>query len=327
MHAQIFSRNVSKTGTTAATFLEIPVGAAAVGMGQAFVSVAGDASTLYWNPAGISGIMQSQLYAAHTVWLAGTSFDYAALVLPIGGIGSFGLSFTSLTMPDMSVRTVELPEGTGEFFSAGDMAIGLSYALTLTDRFSIGFTGKYIQQKIWHESATGFALDASTMFRTDLLNGMVIGATISNFGTSMQMQGRDTRTFTRVDPTKTGSNDQIPYDIEMNSWDLPLFMQIGVSTNVVKNDQFKWLVAVDAVHPNDNYESVNAGTELSYQDFIFLRAGYSSLFQQESEGGLSLGVGINSGNLLGTTGVKFDYAYRNFGRLENVHVFAVSLKL
>ena len=41
--------NVSKVGTTSATFLEIPVGAAAVGMGGAFVSLANDASALYWN--------------------------------------------------------------------------------------------------------------------------------------------------------------------------------------------------------------------------------------------------------------------------------------
>ncbi|MCU7500187.1 MAG: hypothetical protein HF300_14875, partial [Ignavibacteria bacterium] len=46
LEAQIFNRNVSKTGTVAATFLEIPVGASAIGMGGAFVSVAADASAL-----------------------------------------------------------------------------------------------------------------------------------------------------------------------------------------------------------------------------------------------------------------------------------------
>ena len=46
-----FAQNVSKTGTTAASFLEIPVGAKGIGMGGAYVSVTNDASSLFWNPA------------------------------------------------------------------------------------------------------------------------------------------------------------------------------------------------------------------------------------------------------------------------------------
>jgi hypothetical protein len=42
-----FPQNVSKTGTTAASFLEISVGAPAIGMGGAFVSLANDATALY----------------------------------------------------------------------------------------------------------------------------------------------------------------------------------------------------------------------------------------------------------------------------------------
>ncbi|MCU7492319.1 MAG: PorV/PorQ family protein [Ignavibacteria bacterium] len=326
LEAQIFNRNVSKTGTVAATFLEIPVGASAIGMGGAFVSVAADASALYWNAAGIASMQQMEFMAQHTNWLAGTGFDYAALILPLSGIGTFGFSFTSLNMPDMKVTTVDMPQGTGEFFSAGDMAVGVSYAMSLTDRFSIGFNAKYIQQKIWHETASGFAVDFSTLFRTDLLNGLIIGAAISNFGTSMQLAGRDTRTFGRVDPTKQGSNERIPFDIEMDSWDLPLFMQLGISTNVVRTEELKWIVAVDALHPNDNYESVNVGSEISYHDMVFLRGGFNSLFLKQKEGGLSLGIGVSSGNFFGQTGIRFDYAYRNFGRLENIHVFSVDLR-
>ncbi len=68
-------------------------------------------------------------------------------------------------MADELVRTVDQPEGTGEFFSAGDIAVGLSYARNLTDRFSIGFSAKYIQETIWHESASAIAIDAGTTFQ------------------------------------------------------------------------------------------------------------------------------------------------------------------
>ncbi len=325
-HGQGVAKNVSKTGTAAASFLEIAVGAPAIGMGGAFVSLAHDPTALYWNPAGIATMPRGEALVAHTNWIADTKFDFAGFVLPLGNFGTLGFSFTSLTMADMKVRTVEMPEGTGEFFSAGDLAAGLSYARTLTDRFAIGFTAKFIQQRIWHESAIAFAADAGTTFKTDLFGGMVIGASLSNFGTPMKLSGRDTRQFIRLDPNKQGSNDRIPTDIELSSWDLPLRFQFGVSTNVLHDDNYRWTVALDAIHPSDNYESVNVGSEFAFRDHIFLRGGYQSLFLDQREGGFSFGIGVKSSLLSSSATVMFDYAYRDLGRLEGVHGFSVGLR-
>jgi Type IX secretion system protein PorV len=320
------SNDVSKVGTAAATFLEIPVGPTAIGMGGAFVSVANDYSSLYWNAAGIATIPQGQFGVSHTDWIADTRFDFAGLVLPVGSFGTLGFAVTSLSMGDMKVRTVDQPEGTGEYFSAGDLAIGVSYARSLTDRFAVGFTTKYIQESIWHESAGAFAVDAGTIFKTDLFGGMTIGAALSNFGTTMQMAGRDAREFISVDPTQLGTNSQIPSDIEFDSWSLPLLFQIGVSTDIVKSDDYRWTIAMDALHPSDNYESANIGSEMAFRDFIFIRGGYQSLFLSQSEGGVSFGVGINSSEFTSSSLVRFDYAFQNMGRLENVHVFSLALK-
>lgn len=316
---------VSKVGTTAANFLEIGVGGSAIGMGGAYVSLARDASSLYWNPGGIALMKANEAMIYHAEWLADTRFNFAGVVIPVENVGTLGLSFTALNMGDMAVRTVEMPEGTGEYFSAGDFAIGLSFAKGLTDRFSIGVTAKYIQQTIWHSSASAVAIDAGTIFRTDLFNGMVIGASISNFGPQLTMSGRDSRMFSRVDITKQGSNAEIPYTIDMESWDLPLCIHLGVSTNVVQAENYHVLVAVDAVHPNDNYESLNVGTEFGFKDFFNARVGYQSLFLTDSEGGLTFGVGLNSKMLFSDSEVKFDYAYRDFGRLTGVHSFSVSV--
>lgn len=323
---QLLPQSVSKVGTTAAAFLEIGPGASASGMGGAFVSVANDATTLYWNPAGSAVFVKNELAIFHANWIADTKFDYAALVLPLSGIGSLGLSFTSLSIGDEKVRTVEMPEGTGEFYNASDIAIALSYARSLTDRFSIGFSFKYIQQSIWHESASALAIDAGTTFRTDLFNGMVIGASISNFGTKMRMDGRDTRSFGRINENNLGSNERIPFNIEMDSWDLPLLFQIGISTNVYKGEDFKVLAAVDALHPSNNFESLNAGLEVSYKDFFFIRGGYRNILLQDSEGGFSFGFGLNSKLLFTEDFVRFDYAFRDFGRLKNVHMLSVDIK-
>ncbi len=323
--AQTTNTDVSKTGTSAATFLEIPVGASAIGMGSAFVSVADDATSLYWNPARITSQSQYNFVAVHTNWVVDTKFDFGGLILPLGEIGSLGVSLTMLTMGDMKVRTVDQPEGTGEYFTAGDLAIGLTYARKLSDRFSVGFTGKFIQETIWHEQASAFALDVGTTFRTDLFGGLTIAAVLMNFGTPMQLSGRDTRQFISVDPANSGSNFQIPSDIEMDSWSLPLLFQFGISTNVVRQENYRWTVAADALHPNDNYESMNLGTEFSYQESIFLRGGYESLFLPDAEGGACFGVGVNSKNLSGSFAVAFEYAYRSMGRLENTHTFSIGI--
>jgi len=318
--------NVSKVATTSAAFLELPVGAAAVGMGGSFVSLANDASALYWNVGGISTISKYDLQLANMEWIGDTRFNFAGLVIPLGEFGTLGLSFTSLSMDDMVVRTVEKPEGTGEFFGAGDISFGLSYARNITDRFSLGFTFKYIQEKIWHMTAQGIAIDAGTLFRTDILGGMVIGASISNFGPAMKLEGRDTRYFIRVDENKEGSNDRIPTNIELDSWDLPLIFRLGLSTNAIQNDMYRFTATLDAIHPNNDYESLNIGGEFAFMEFLMIRGGYNALFLADGEGGLSLGVGINSTLLFSDTIFQFDYAFRDFGRLQNVHMFSLEFK-
>ena len=322
----IYSQNVSKTGTTAASFLEIGVGAAANGMGGAFVGLSNDASSLFWNVGGIATLNQYEAILVHTNWVADTKFDYAGLVIPLGDFGNLGLSFTSLSMDDMKVRTVEQPDGTGENFSAGDISIAISFARSLTERFSVGISAKYIKQSIWHMSSSAFAVDAGTIFKTDLLGGLTIGAVLSNFGTPMRLDGRDTRYFIRVDETKQGSNERIPTNIELDSWDLPLHFQIGVSLPAFQYDNNKLTVSADAIVPNNDYQSLNVGAEFSFMDFFLLRGGYNSLFLQDAEGGLSFGAGVNSKMLLSTAIVNFDYAFRDFGKLKNVHSFSVGIK-
>ena len=321
----VFSQ-VSKVGTTAAAFLEIGPGSVATGMGGAFVSVANDATALYWNPSGMADFINNEVTIFHASWIASTNFDYAALVLPLGEVGNLGLSFTSFSMADEKVRTIDQQEGTGEFYSAGDIAVGLSYARKLTDRFSIGFTAKYIQQTIWHESASAVAIDAGTIFKTDLFNGLTIGASISNFGTQMKLNGSDTRSFGRVNSSLLGSTDQVPFNLELDSWDLPLLFQIGVSTNIIKDEDYRLLVSVDALHPNNNYESMNIGGQFSFKEYLFIRAGFRNLFLVDSEGGLTFGIGVNSKLLFSDDFVSFDYAFRNFGRLNYVHTLSVDIK-
>ena len=316
--------NVSKVGTVAASFLEIEVGSRAVGMGGAYVAVVDDATAVYWNPAGLARIHKSEVVLIHTNWLVGTSFDFVAIAFPVGNFGTIGASLTSLSTDEMEVRTVLLPNGTGERFSTTDLSAGLSYAMDLTEKFSFGVNAKYISQKIWHMGAQGFALDIGTLFKTNL-NGMTIGMSISNFGTSMRLQGNDI--FVNYDeaPNFGGSNDRIPAFKQTEKYSLPLILRVGLAMDIVNRESNVVTVALNAAHPNDNTEYINMGVEYTIADVVALRMGYKNTFLKDSEEGLTAGVGTK---LVLAGGIAFtvDYAYQDFGRLNNAQLFSLTLE-
>jgi len=318
------AQSVSKVGTTAGEFLQIGVGPRATALGNAFVSAVDDASALYWNPAGLAGIRGNEVIATHSEWLTDINFDYLGVGLNLGAVGTLGFSLTMLSMPDMIVRTEDRQEGTGETFDAADMAVGLSYGRAITDRFSVGVTGKFIQQRIWHSSAHAFALDIGTQFRTDFFGGLIIGAALYNFGTDMRMNGRDLRTFVDPDPRQLGNNNRVPVNYEMDAFSLPLNFQFGITARPVQTRMHQLMISADALHPSSNRESVNLGVEYGYQDRFFLRGGFQALFLEDREGGLSGGVAVHQPLFEGSL-AKLEYAYRAGGRLGGIHIIGFGM--
>jgi opacity protein-like surface antigen len=313
----------TNVGTTAASFLEVGIGSRAIGMGGAFVAIANDASTIYWNPGGLSRLPRGEVIFEHIEWLADISFNYIGLAIPLQEYGSLGLFVTSVSIPRMQVRTVEYPDGTGEYFDASDLAFGFSLAKNLTDKFSIGVNVKYISERIWHERSQGFAIDVGTLYYTGI-GSLVIGAAITNFGSAMKMDGSDLIIYYDEAPLIDGNNDRIMGKLLTDEWPLPLNMQFGLAFDVYNSDKSRLQVALDAFHPINNTESINLGFELSILKMLFVRAGYKALFQQDTEEGLTLGCGLQY-KMFGQSYIKCDYAYADFGLLNDVNRFTLSL--
>ena len=240
-------------------------------MGSAYVSVADDASSLYWNPAGIVNVNKTEIQSFYTPWLVETNFYYNSAVIPMGVFGSLGLSFTAITMDEMMVRTVEEPEPNeyGQKFDAGNISMGIAYAKKLTDRFAFGFQTKFIQESIWQMKAQGYALDIGTIFVTK--SDLNIGMSVSNFGGKLGMQGINTLVDIDIDETIYGNNDRIDGSLGTSQWPLPLLFRFGLSKTFVISPIMECLIAVDAIHPNNNPEYLNIGFEYSLMDMISFR--------------------------------------------------------
>jgi hypothetical protein len=324
-NSTFYAQGVTKVGTAAGKFLSIDVGPQATAMGSAFVSVASGVSAMYWNPAGISRTDNFEASFSSTKWIADLSFNYAGAVLPLGTFGTLGINATFLTMDPIERTTADNPDGTGELVDAGSYAFGLSYARNLTDQFSIGFNGKFINERIYHSNATGFAIDVGALFITHF-NGLKLGMNISNYGTKMQMEGQDFQVQHDSYPGISGNNGNINATLSTDPYDLPLLFRLGASMDVLKGlFNSNLILSVDALHPSDDVESVNIGGEYVFNNLIALRVGYKGLFAKDSEQGLNFGGGIRYD--ISGVNLKVDYSYISFGVLNSVHMFSVGFGL
>ena len=313
INSLIISQTVSKIGTTAAQFLKIGIGSRALGLGGAYSAVADDASALYWNPGGLSRIRNNQILLDHYDWILDVDLDYIGIIIstPQGNIGA---AISYLHMGEMDVTTTHNPEGTGEKFGAGSIMAQFSFARNLTDRFSVGGSTKIVQENIYNSKATGLAIDLGTLYYTQV-PGLTMGMSISNYGTKMQMSGRDMILQTEVDPSLESDPININANYATDRFDLPLIFRFGLAYKKNLPNNLRLLIAADALHPNDNTESINLGTEISLRDFVFLRAGWENLYQRDRQKGIALGGGTKLN--IGGNNLYIDYTHAQLGLLGN----------
>ena len=313
-----------KVATTAAPFLKLGVGARSMAMGGAQVALADDGSALYWNPAGLAGIRSNTVLASHNDWMLDIAHDYVGFSIPMRTGETMGLAISALTMDEQPVRTLDNPEGTGLSYAVMDLSVTAGYARQVTDRLAIGVSGKFISLQAHNEGAETFALDIGSILKTDFY-GLQIGMALSNFGDDLQYAGRDLIVKVDTDPEVDGNYSSDAH-LATEPWPLPLMIRIGVSMDllgpneaVLKSDQSRLTMAVDADHPNDGQEHLNLGLEYAFKEMLYFRGGYRFNYDQES---WTMGAGVNL-NLNGLGRVKLDYAVKPTNVFGNTSILSV----
>lgn len=304
-------------GTSGAQFLQIPIGARNEAMGGAVVGYIDDASSVFWNPAGIAKVKNVQVFFSYMDWFSLFNHSAASLVYTNDDFGSIAGSIIMFNTSDMEITTELEPNGTNRYFDASDMAIGISYARFLTDKFNVGVTFKYIYQQIWNETADGFAFDIGTQYTLDFQN-LTIAMSMTNFGGDLRFEGSDLAV--------NYSNDIYPQSritpaqLATEEYPLPLNFQLGIGFDVFEADFVKMKADIDATHPNDNNEQLLFGTEFSFFDRFYLRGGYK---YNDDDQSFAFGAGANV--MVSESAIYFDYAYSVYDLLPSVST--ISLKL
>jgi len=307
-------------GQAGANFLQIPAEPRGTALGGAIVALTEKAPSLYWNPSGAAFTDRIDVYFCHSNWFLDTKLVYGAAVFSMGQWGAIGVHILSFYMDEMEISTVYESEGTGQYFDAGDLAAGITYARTLTDRFSFGLTVKYVHEYIWQETASQVAFDVGSMYKTDFIN-LRLGMAVRNVGGELSFSGKniDARLEEEAARNQTGN----PREERLTpNFRLPQVFQLGIALDPLSSESLSWTLLADVDVPSDNSQRITFGTELAFLKIGFLRAGYRLGYDA---GDLSLGAGLILP--LGGTRTRIDYAYSTRGIFGGIHQFGVGFSL
>ncbi len=244
----ISTMGYAEEGSHAAEFLSHGVGARALGMGSVFVSIADDATATYWNPAGLTRIVQKHAFSAMYSDSFGTgegsflnkglvNYNFVNYVQQIENIGSVGISWIRLGVDDIPRTTFRDTNGNGilgdfqdkngnglkdpgelyidrpevaEYFSNTDNAVLISYARQVNQRLALGGNLKLLRQSIFENSGSGFGIDLGLML--ELFRGFRLGAMLEDAtGTQISWDTPARPTFTRDARFRLGASYHLPF--------------------------------------------------------------------------------------------------------------------
>lgn len=244
---------------TGLAFLKLGVTSRAISLGDAVVSYNEDASATFYNPAAMFTGPNVNALFMHNEQVLGIRTEYLAAKVKFNKL-AFGVSLNNTSVNDIEIR--EIPGEPLGTFTAQNFAFGLSAGYRVNNNLSFGLTGKFIYEKIYVDNANGFAFDFGGLYN---YNKLSFGLSISNLGSMNELNNESSKLPSSI---RGGASYLL---------DLPKInatVRIGI-------DGYK-VMDGGKVH-------ANAGAEFLYKDFLALRVGYQSGYENKN---LTTGLGI-----------------------------------
>lgn len=294
--------DADKVGSVAFKFLNIQNDARTAALGGLAAQGSG-AQALFSNPAGIAGSSMG-FSAGVNQWLLETNITNIGFVMPLAG-GTIGLAVVSVDYGktlksnwsgDADAGTMNLYPSLGSW-TATDMSLQLSYARSLSEKFSVGGSGKMVTETIDGESISGLAFDVGMQFNSGY-RGIRMGAAISNFG---------------ADVSPVTIPEGSTYE-EFPSMSLPMTFNFGIVTQVFGSDNTGLVAGLNVAKYADMAQEITLGGEFTIAGLLKVRA---SSNQDNPQFPMSFGAGVS------VAGIDVDVAMSSHDALGDVKRFSL----
>jgi hypothetical protein len=173
----------------AGEFLSLGVGGRPISLGGAYVAQGGDILSGYYNPAGLSTLLNPQASFMHSETFGQLlNHDYIAYARPIGNESNKAVMAISLFRLGGGGIIITDRDQTGRFFevkeeSHADYAGYISYGRQISHRFSAGLSAKLIYRDIVDQTAFGLGLDLGGLYSAS--NWLDLGLNIQDATTTL----------------------------------------------------------------------------------------------------------------------------------------------
>jgi len=276
-------------------YLDIGVGARALALSNTYTHLSQDITSIYWNPAGLTGIKNNvEVGLMHNEHFGGiVKYDFGGIGIKINDKSAFGFGLIRSGVDNIP-NTLELIDSDGNInydritsFSVADYAVMLSYGRKIPKiGLSYGATAKVLHRNIGKfGKGWGFGLDLGVQYqRKNLYAGVMlrdISTTITNFT-------YNTETFEEVFAA-TG-NEILRKSSEIA---LPkISLGFGYKIFFDKKQRFHATPSFDLLFTTDGRRNTPVsgnpismdprfGLEIGYKDIIFLRGGCGQIQRME----------------------------------------------
>jgi len=349
--AQTFADNTAYGGTSG-EFLLLGAGARGTALGGAYAALATDVTALYYNPGGLAQLARPGAMVSTYDYVAGTRYSWLGAAFPLtGGARSIGFSAGTFGFSDQPEYTVDAPDGTGRTYSVAETFLAGTYSQNFSDRFSAGFTLKFITDKLGDTRAGAFAVDFGTSFHATVGARPIRAAfVLQNLGSQLKHDGSALDAgVTRAPPLGTPDVPQEPQPsrLRASGWDLPVLFRVSAALDLYNRGQNRVTVPGEFTQPNDTKPAAGGGLEVSSANIgnsgfsLAARASYTiqpdnnvddinfgNLSSTASSGsftkdGIAVGGGIAYGR--GNLRLGFDYAWRDLGLLGGTNFLSFSV--
>ncbi|NIM19802.1 MAG: PorV/PorQ family protein [Candidatus Latescibacteria bacterium] len=304
----------------AGDFMAMGGGARALGMGGAFAAVANDASTVFWNPSGISGFTKRQALFMHSERFGQlVNYNFASFVMPARILSSekeaaFGFALIHLGVDDIAITNhlnweerngiPGFQPNDGDILNYdmssipkennNDLALLSSFALK-TGYGRVGGALKLLYSNaVAGYSSTGIGLDLGFLYK-DLFPSFDIGVKLQDITGTYISWSSGTNEF--IAPSiKLGT----AYTLSSHSLNgsLLIAFDADVFFENRQNASQLWIGRTSA--------DLHFGGEIRFQERVMVRGGVDS-------GNPTAGAGVRFGFL------GFDYAYLHHDDFEATH--------